>query len=239
MKVFVLAWKETKLAIDLGSEYSAQLLRSISPNIHVILHPPEFPVTYSHHQKLVTIDQHVAYIGGIDLCLGRYDEAGAYRLNDQNYQNLTWPGKDYYNPRIAAMSGCDSPFVEPFSRVHPRMPWHDIQTRFVGGAAADVARNFIQRWNHHRPNFGIPLLHIRRSVFGGLYFDDQNWGSCHIQCIRSLSAWSGSETTEKSIMDAYIREIRAAEHFIYIEQQFFISSTAGFVFPSIYLKYQL
>ena len=52
-------------------------------------------------------------------------------------------------------------------------------------------------------------------------------GSCTVQCLRSLSTWSGGVTTEKSIMDAYVREIRKAEYYIYIEQQFFISSTAG------------
>ena len=33
--------------------------------------------------------------------------------------------------------------------------------RVEGGSAADVARNFIQRWNHHRPNYEYPILHMR------------------------------------------------------------------------------
>jgi len=30
------------------------------------------------------------------------------------------------------------------------MPWQDVMVQVDGGAAFDVARNFIQRWNHHR-----------------------------------------------------------------------------------------
>lgn len=28
---------------------------------------------WSHHEKLVVIDQSIAYMGGIDLCYGRWD----------------------------------------------------------------------------------------------------------------------------------------------------------------------
>lgn len=28
---------------------------------------------WSHHEKIVVIDQKIAYIGGLDLCYGRYD----------------------------------------------------------------------------------------------------------------------------------------------------------------------
>lgn len=30
----------------------------------------------------------------------------------------------------------------------PRMPWQDVQCLVTGLAAYDVARNFIERWNH-------------------------------------------------------------------------------------------
>ena len=34
--------------------------------------------------------------------------------------------------------------------VHPRMPWHDVAAVVYGGAARDVARHFIQRYNFTR-----------------------------------------------------------------------------------------
>ena len=43
-------------------------------NIKVIRHPQIIlPTFWSHHEKLVVVDQELAYMGGLDLCYGRYD----------------------------------------------------------------------------------------------------------------------------------------------------------------------
>lgn len=53
-------------------------------------------------------------------------------------------------------------------------------------------------------------------------------GTCECQILRSAGLWSlGLEHTEHSIHTAYLNLIDQADHFIYIENQFFISSTAG------------
>lgn len=54
--------------------------------------------------------------------------------------------------------------------------------------------------------------------------------SHNVQVIRSAGNWSlglKSNKVENSIQMAYLELIEKAEHFIYIENQFFISSTAG------------
>ncbi|KAL6990016.1 Phospholipase D zeta 1, partial [Sarracenia purpurea var. burkii] len=52
--------------------------------------------------------------------------------------------------------------------------------------------------------------------------------SCHCQVIRSVSQWSsGTSQIEESIHNAYCSLIEKAEHFIYIENQFFISGLSG------------
>lgn len=57
-----------------------------------------FLVTYrSHHEKIVIVDNQICYIGGLDLCFGRYDTS-EHRIHD--YPPLIFPGKDYYNPRL-------------------------------------------------------------------------------------------------------------------------------------------
>lgn len=50
-------------------------------------------------------------------------------------------------------------------------------------------------------------------------------GSCRVQVIRSAADWSHGILTEDSIQKAYIQLIREASHTIYIENQFFITST--------------
>lgn len=50
---------------------------------------------------------------------------------------------------------------------------------------------------------------------------------CEVQVIRSICQWSGSPILETSIHEAYIDLIQNAQRFIYIENQYFISSLAG------------
>jgi phosphatidylserine/phosphatidylglycerophosphate/cardiolipin synthase-like enzyme len=57
--------------------------------------------------------------------------------------------------------------------------------------------------------------------------DGTQMNTVTVQCIRSLCEWSGGKRTEASILGAYLEAIRNAQHFVYIENQFFISSTAG------------
>lgn len=43
-------------------------------NISVLRHPDKLiPFMWTHHEKMVVIDQMIAYIGGLDLCYGRMD----------------------------------------------------------------------------------------------------------------------------------------------------------------------
>lgn len=50
--------------------------------------------------------------------------------------------------------------------------------------------------------------------------------SCAAQVLRSCGRWSsGISSPESSIYEAYLAAIASAQHFIYIENQFFISST--------------
>lgn len=53
-------------------------------------------------------------------------------------------------------------------------------------------------------------------------------GNCSCQVLRSGGRWSlGLDESEVSIHTGYLHLIDSADHFIYIENQFFISSTAG------------
>jgi phospholipase D1/2 len=55
---------------------------------------------------------------------------------------------------------------------------------------------------------------------------NQNQGKASCQIVRSVSKWSiGATDTEASIAEAYTRIIRESEHFVYIENQFFITAT--------------
>jgi phospholipase D1/2 len=50
-------------------------------------------------------------------------------------------------------------------------------------------------------------------------------GTVHAQIVRSSADWSSGILTEHSIQNAYIEVIRNAQHYVYIENQFFITAT--------------
>jgi phospholipase D1/2 len=50
-------------------------------------------------------------------------------------------------------------------------------------------------------------------------------GTIRAQLVRSSADWSSGILTEQSIQNAYCEVIRAAKHYVYIENQFFITAT--------------
>lgn len=204
---------------------------------------------WAHHEKICIVDNEVAFIGGLDQCFGRYDTPGHILVDDlkpdlesTNNNPQVWPGKDYSNPRIIDFHTLDKPFEDNQDRTKlPRMPWHDVSMRIVGTAARDVSRHFIQRWNFLRrkkpsaPKRPTPmLLPVPDDYVNRLSNDDprichpHTSDSCRIQILRSVSPWSiGSieDHVEHSIQTAYCESIKNSKYFIYIENQFFVTST--------------
>ncbi|XP_060654900.1 phospholipase D2 isoform X1 [Drosophila nasuta] len=153
-----------------------------------------------------------------------------------------WFGKDYSNFILKDWMNLNAPFVDIIDRTTtPRMPWHDVGICVVGASARDVARHFIQRWNAMkleklRDNVRFPYLmpksyaQIRLNAhLQQLQQRRQQNVTC--QLLRSASAWScgfiEADLVEQSIHDAYIETITKAQHYIYIENQFFITMQLG------------
>lgn len=84
MKIFILLYKEVEMALGINSYYSKQKLAQLHENIKLLRHPDHVRVGiffWAHHEKLVVIDQTYAFVGGIDLCYGRWDDH-LHRLSD-------------------------------------------------------------------------------------------------------------------------------------------------------------
>ncbi|CAF0819823.1 unnamed protein product [Adineta steineri] len=148
-------------------------------------------------------------------------------------------GKDYSNSYEK-----DFEFIEKFDedyidrKASPRMPWHDEALVVSGEAARDCARHFIQRWNIHKADkfrfvdsypYLLPKSYndnelLDYSMLTSILGEERKPICIDAQCVRSVSFWScGTRTVEHSIQNAYIHMIDSAQHFIYIENQFFVS----------------
>uniref|UniRef100_A0A8C2HLE4 phospholipase D n=1 Tax=Cyprinus carpio TaxID=7962 RepID=A0A8C2HLE4_CYPCA len=143
-----------------------------------------------------------------------------------------WHGKDYCNFVYKDWVQLDKPFDDFIDRyTTPRMPWHDISSVVHGKAARDVARHFIQRWNFTKmmkPKYrslSYPfLLPKSHSTANDLKYQVPDCVQTKVQVLRSAADWSaGIKHHEESIHNAYIQVIAKSKHFIYIENQFFIS----------------
>lgn len=246
VKVFVIMYRNINTAIPIDSEYSKYSLLDLHPNVFVQRSPNQIRQNtffWAHHEKICIVDHTIAFCGGVDLCFGRWDtpqhvvtddKLTGFELDDNpkdaDHCQL-WPGKDYSNPRVQDFFNLDKPYEEMYDRSKvPRMPWHDIGMQIVGQPARDLTRHFVQRWNYllrqrkpSRPTpFLLPPPDFNPADIKALGLD----GTCEVQILRSATSWSlgTPNKTEHSIMNAYVQMISTSEHFVYIENQFYISS---------------
>ncbi|KAK6935310.1 Phospholipase D, C-terminal [Dillenia turbinata] len=210
----------------------------------------EVGTIFTHHQKTVIVDADagqykrkiIAFVGGLDLCLGRYDTP-----NHPIFKTLQTVHKDdYHNPNFTGpTTGC------------PREPWHDLHCKIDGPAAYDILTNFEERWLRASKRHGIKklktsddsLLRIERipdivGITDAPCHSEKDPEGWHVQVFRSIDSGSvkgfpkdPKEATSKNLMcgknvlidmsiqTAYIKAIRAAQHFIYIENQYFLGSS--------------
>ncbi|KAI4150759.1 MAG: hypothetical protein LQ340_003915 [Diploschistes diacapsis] len=246
VKIFVIVYRNINSAIPIDSEYTKFSLLDLDPNIFVQRSPNQIrqgTFFWAHHEKMCVIDHMIAFVGGIDLCFGRWDtpqhEVSDDKLTgfeesevpkDADHCQL-WPGKDYSNPRVQDFYALDKPYEEMYNRSKvPRMPWHDIAMQVVGQPARDLTRHFVQRWNYilrqRKPTRPTPfLLPPPEFVPADLEALGLN-GTCEVQILRSCGMWSMGtpDRTEHSIMTAYTKMIQQSEHLVYIENQFFVST---------------
>ena len=246
VKIFVIVYRNVESAIPIDSQYTKFSLLDLHPNVFVQRSPNQFRQNtffWAHHEKLCIVDHTIAFVGGIDLCFGRWDTPQHTLIDDKptgfepgeeardaDHCQL-WPGKDYSNPRVQDFYSLNKPYEEMYDRQKvARMPWHDISMQIVGQPARDLTRHFVQRWNYilrqrkpTRPTpFLLPPPDFNPADLEALGLD----GTCEVQMLRSAGPWSlgTPEKTEHSIMNAYVKMIEESDHFMYMENQFFISS---------------
>ena len=150
VKVYVLLYKEVTFALTLNSLYTKRALRARNKDIKVLRHPSvglrggEF--FWSHHAKLICIDSSIAFMGGLDLCYGRWDTQD-HPLCD--FEGDLFPGIDYSNVRVSDFAKVHKWKVDSLERTKvPRMPWHDVCISVTGVVVKDLWKHFMELWNH-------------------------------------------------------------------------------------------
>lgn len=273
VQVYVIVYKEVSAALTCNSVHTKHALGALCPkgtpgygNIHVMRHPDhnvfenagDMTFYWAHHEKFINIDYNLAFIGGLDLCFGRWDQK-QHPLSDVHpagVEGELFPGQDFNNNRIMDFQTVSDWKSNELSKAdYGRMPWHDVAMGVIGPCVYDIAEHFVLRWNFckrdkykrderydyllmdgrtdededligvQRPKFpaGEYLHHPLSPMAGktGNPSPTNNQGSVHAQLVRSSADWSSGILVEHSIQNAYCEVIRNADHFVYIENQFF------------------
>ena len=123
VKIYVIVYREVEAAITCNSEHTKRVLQGLCPkgspgygNIKIMRHPDhnvfenmgDMTFYWAHHEKFIVIDFELAFIGGLDLCFGRWDNR-QHALSDvhpSGVQNEMWPGQDFNNNRYGWNLAC-------------------------------------------------------------------------------------------------------------------------------------
>jgi phosphatidylserine/phosphatidylglycerophosphate/cardiolipin synthase-like enzyme len=177
----------------------------------------------SHHQKFVVLrhDQDstkdVAFVGGIDLCHGRRDDADH--------------GGD---PQPLPMS----------SAYGPSPPWHDVQLQIRGPAVGVLDSAFRERWDDPvSADSDNPMAWVRDKLRGARLHGDalpdqlpapEPCGPHVVQNLRTYPAirppYRFAPQGERSIARGYSKAIKRAQRLIYLEDQYMWSGDVAQLF---------
>ena len=176
----------------------------------------------SHHQKLVVLrhparpEADVAFLGGIDLCHGRRDDAG---------------------------HGGD-PQGQPMAKVYgSRPPWHDIQVAVRGPAVGDAEAVFRERWDDRAALSRNPvhlvgeLIHREQRRARPLPEqgpDPAPCGNVAVQLLRTYPVrrpgYPFARRGERSVARGYTKALSRARSLVYVEDQYLWSADVAGVF---------
>ncbi|KAF7195689.1 Phospholipase D1 [Pseudocercospora fuligena] len=238
---------------------------------------------WAHHEKLCLIDGHVAFMGGLDLCYGRWDtnQHSIADAHPTDLNRIVFPGQDYNNARIMDFSDVQHWENNKLDRKYnSRMGWSDVALCAKGPVVEDLKAHFVQRWNfiyfekydvrkearyqplvYHAARAGIighpyeenadgeprgegqyhgfrqrmrEQYEVGRArleegrdrlIYGTGDYPSGPLGGTQCQIARSCAKWSHGVALEHSIANAYIETIKNSQHFVYMENQFFITAT--------------
>jgi phosphatidylserine/phosphatidylglycerophosphate/cardiolipin synthase-like enzyme len=181
----------------------------------------------SHHQKMVVIRHRddpardVAYVGGIDLCHSRRDDA-EHRGDPQAIDNLA---REY----------------------GATPPWHDAMVAISGPAVHDAETVFRERWEDPTRPTRNPLLFVKDRVLGMDMDPDPlapQWpppppvdGGTHaVQLLRTYPNlrhrrdYPFAPGGERSVARGYTKAVTRARRLIYVEDQYLWGHHVGDVF---------
>lgn len=154
----------------------------------------QYPIGASHHQKVVVIDDALAFAGGLDITRGRWDT----------------PAHDKDDARRQDVDGHPVPI----------RPHHDVQIAVSGAAAAALGELARERWRRGTGATLDPPEKNTRGVWSAELPVDVE--EVDVAIARTQPAYEGTAEV-REVEQLYVDSIAAAREYIYLENQYFTS----------------
>jgi len=152
------------------------------------------PFGASHHQKYVVVDGRMAFLGGLDICSGRWDERDHRTVNPRrvNADQTSYP------------------------------PFHDVQSYHVGAVAERLTQLFKEQWRTVcncdldlvAPDY-VPRVHLKNA----LPIESRRVAISRTQ----IKTTETGNVSVREIRRLFRDAVAAAESLVYIENQYFSS----------------
>jgi phospholipase D1/2 len=194
LEIYILAW-DYSLVFALEREWMQRVIFDwmTCDRMHFRF-DAQHPVGGCHHQKLVVADGRVAFVGGVDLCEGRWDDRRHLGENPLRQNHDGTPQKPYHD----VMAYCAGPIVEPLVRLF------ESRWRLAGGAALE--------------------LDVPQAGPGPEFENALPIGCQVAAIARTLSTAAETGASVEEIRSLYADAIASARDLIYIETQYFTSN---------------
>lgn len=221
-----LVWRSHSSAIGFTSDENLRLGRTLQKRGVEAILDMRVRTGGSHHQKLLVIrhgddpSRDVAYVGGIDLCHSRRDDAD---------------------------HGGDPQALEMADEYGATPPWHDLQAAISGPAVHDVETVFRERWEDPTTLSRSPVILLRDRLRGLDTTPDPLPeqtpppppvpGATHaVQLLRTYPNlrrgrdYAFARGGERSVARGYTKAVEQARHLVYVEDQYLWGDHVGNVF---------
>jgi phosphatidylserine/phosphatidylglycerophosphate/cardiolipin synthase-like enzyme len=219
-----LVWRSHPSALGFSQDQNRNLGKSLQRRGAEALLDMRVRTGGSHHQKMVVIrhrddpSRDIAYVGGIDLCHSRRDDA--HHGGDPQPQPMA---KEYG----------ETP------------PWHDLQAAISGPAVRDVETVFRERWEDPTPLSRSPIYFFSDRIRGMDLSPDPlpeqadpppPAGPHTVQLLRTYPNlrrgrdYPFARGGERSVARGYTKALGQARRLVYVEDQYLWGSHVGDAF---------
>lgn len=195
LQIYILSWDFSMIYAMEREFFPTYKLRWTSHDRVRFCLDGEHPVGASQHQKLVVIDDRVAFCGGIDVGKWRWDTS-EHRVDDDRR-------------------------IDPDGKPYP--PFHDMQMVVEGEAARALGELARDRWRAAADEELPPMSEWRESAAWPRSVD-ADFTEIPVGISRTLPAYRDL-TEVREVERLYLDSIAAAKRLIYIENQYLTSDS--------------